>query len=217
MCCDSTLSNTLKVRISFNFHESPTSVYKTLGFGFSLKYIYLCGTFPTNNQEGASEKQSPFLLGMKKLGEKLKELIDADAANYDLFVVHHTVSPTGLFRFYLDSEEVLSMGVLTEFTRHISRTIDEGEFGEHPFTFEISSPGATEPLRDIRQFKKHIGRSLKIQTEEATFQGAFTSFENKILTIQNEVKEKGKKKINLEEVQIPFNQIKEATIILSFK
>ncbi len=154
---------------------------------------------------------------MKKLGEKLRELINTDAAEHGLFVVHYTVSPTGLFRFYLDSEEALSMGVLTEFTRHISRTIDDGEFGEHPFTFEISSPGATEPLRDIRQFRKHIGRSLKIETEEQTYKGEFTAFENEILTIQNEVKEKGKKKINLEEVQIPFDQIKEATIILSFK
>lgn len=154
---------------------------------------------------------------MKKLGEKLKELIDAGAADHHLFVVHYTVSPTGLFRFYMDSEEAVSMGVLTEFTRHISRTIDEGDFGEHPFTFEISSPGATEPLRDERQFAKHVGRSLNIQTEEHTYKGAFTAFENRVLTIQNEIKEKGKKKINLEEVLIPFDQIKEATIILSFK
>ncbi len=154
---------------------------------------------------------------MKKLGEKLKELINAEAANYNLFVVHYSVSPTGLFRFYVDSETALSMGVLTEFTRHISRTIDEGEFGETPFTFEISSPGATEPLREERQFAKHIGRSLKIETEENSYKGLFTAFENRILTIQNETKEKGKKKINLEEVHIPFDHIKEATIILSFK
>lgn len=154
---------------------------------------------------------------MKKLGEKLAVLIDAEAAAYQLFVVHHTISPTGLFRFYVDSEEALSMGVLTEFTRHISRTIDEGDFGEEAFTFEISSPGATEPLRDIRQFQKHVGRSLKIETDEASFKGAFTSFENQIVTIQNEIKEKGKKKITFEEVHIPFESIKEATIILSFK
>lgn len=154
---------------------------------------------------------------MKKLGEKLKSLIDAEAASHGLFVVHYTLGPTGLFRFYMDSETPLSMGVLTEFTRHISRTIDEGDFGEEAFTFEISSPGATEPIRDLRQLAKHVGRSFKIDTGEMTYKGEFTSLEGHILTIQNEVKEKGKKKIHLEEVKIPFEEIKEATIILSFK
>jgi ribosome maturation factor RimP len=117
----------------------------------------------------------------------------------------------------MDSEEPLSMGVLTEFTRHISRTIDEGEFGEAAFTFEISSPGATEPLRDIRQYAKHVGRSLNVTVGEVTYRGVFSSLEGNILTIQNEVKEKGKKKISIEEVSIPFEEIIEATIILSFK
>ncbi len=154
---------------------------------------------------------------MKKLCEKLKTLIAAEAASHGLFVVHYTLGPTGLFRFYMDSEEPLSMGVLTEFTRHISRTIDEGEFGEAAFTFEISSPGATEPLRDIRQYAKHVGRSLNVTVGEVTYRGVFSSLEGNILTIQNEVKEKGKKKISIEEVSIPFEEIIEATIILSFK
>jgi ribosome maturation factor RimP len=154
---------------------------------------------------------------MKKLGEKLKALIDAEAASHGLFVVHYTLGPTGLFRFYMDSEEPLSMGVLTEFTRHISRTIDEGDFGEEAFTFEISSPGATEPLRDRRQYLKHVGRSLKVQVGEVEYKGVFQAFEEGHVIIQNEVKEKGKKKVLIEVVKVPFEDIKEATIILSFK
>lgn len=154
---------------------------------------------------------------MKKLGEKLRQMVDAEAANFSLFVVHHTVSPTGLIRFYLDAEESLSMGVLTEFTKHISRMIDEADFGDQPFTFEISSPGATEPLRDKRQFAKHVGRSLKVKTAENQYKGSFEKWENDDVHLLNEVKEKGKKKINLEPVSIPFDLIEEATIILSFK
>ena len=74
---------------------------------------------------------------MKKLGEKLRSIVDAEANNFNLFVVHHTVSPTGLFRFYVDSAEVLSMKDLADFTRQISTIIDESDFGDNPFTFEI--------------------------------------------------------------------------------
>ncbi|MEC8692284.1 MAG: hypothetical protein VXX46_00795 [Bacteroidota bacterium] len=154
---------------------------------------------------------------MKKLGEKLRQMVDAEAAAFSLFVVHHTVSPTGLFRFYMDCEEALSMGVLTEFTKHISRMIDEEDFGDNPFTFEISSPGATEPLRDKRQFGKHVGRSLKIKITDQQYKGAFEKWENDEIHLLNEVKEKGKKKVTLEPVIIPFESIEEATIILSFK
>ena len=154
---------------------------------------------------------------MKKLGEKLKAIVDHEAQAFGLFVVHHTVSPTGLFRFYVDSQEPLSMKVLADFTKQVSNIIDEGDFGEHPFTFEISSPGADAPLRDFRQFHKHIGRSFEIHTEENSYTGKLESIEGEILKLLNEFKEKGKKKIEIQPVDVPFSEIKEAKIIISFK
>jgi len=154
---------------------------------------------------------------MKKLGEKLKAIVDHEAKAFDLFVVHHTVSPTGLFRFYVDSQEVLSMKVLADFTKQVSNIIDEGDFGEHPFTFEISSPGADSPLKDFRQYHKHVGRSFEIHTEQTTYSGKLEGIEGETLKILNEFKEKGKKKIDIQPVDVPFSDIKEAKIIISFK
>ena len=155
---------------------------------------------------------------MKKLGEKLRILIDQEAQALELFVVHHTVSPTGLFRFYVDSIQPLSMKSLADFTKHVSVLIDEGDFGDTPFTFEISSPGADAPMKDLRQYHKHINRTFEISTEEHTYKGKLEKIENNTLHILSEVKEKGKgKKIALEPVEIPFSEIKQATIIISFK
>ncbi len=154
---------------------------------------------------------------MKKLGEKLKQLVETEAPAFGIFLVHHSVSPTGLFRFYMDSEEILSMNVLTDFTRHISSLIDEGDFGEGAFTFEISSPGADAPLKDLRQFKKHIGRRFEFTLENETIIGKLDAIESDEFHITQEIKEKGKKKIDFQPAVIPFNQIKEAIIIISFK
>lgn len=154
---------------------------------------------------------------MKKLGDKLKALVDQEAQAFDLFVVHYTVSPTGLFRFYVDSQEPLSMKSLADFTKQVSNAIDEGDFGEHPFTFEISSPGADAPLKDFRQFHKHIGRSFEIHTENDFYTGKLEEIDGEILKILHEHKEKGKKKVEIQPVNIPFSDIKEAKIIISFK
>lgn len=168
--------------------------------------------------EGDKRTAVPFFIGMKKLGEKLSAIVDTEANQFGLFLVNYTISPTGLYRFYLDSENVLSMKELTEFTRHISVIIDEGDFGEKAFTFEISSPGADSPLKDFRQLGKHVGRSFKIIKKEGTeFKGQLEKLDDETLHILNEVKEKGKKKINIEPVEIDWNQIEEIKIILSFK
>ncbi len=154
---------------------------------------------------------------MKKLGEKLKQLVETEASAFGIFLVHHSVSPTGLFRFYMDSEEILSMNVLTDFTRHISALIDEGDFGDGAFTFEISSPGADAPLKDKRQFKKHVGRRFEFTLQNETVIGKLESIEADELHILQEIKEKGKKKIELQPNVLKFNDIKEAIIIISFK
>ena len=153
---------------------------------------------------------------MKKLGVKLSEMVNQEAEQFGLFLVHHTVSPTGLFRFYVDSQEILSMKALTDFTRHISELIDEGDFGEQAFTFEISSPGADNPLTDIRQFSKHVGRNFEVETTTETFKGKLIEIEGEQFTFEKEIKEKGKK-ATIEVVKISFETINKATIILSFK
>jgi ribosome maturation factor RimP len=154
---------------------------------------------------------------MKKIGEKLRLIVDAEATPLGLFVVHQTVSPDGLFSFYVDSEEVLSMKALADFTKQVSTLIDEDDFGDTPFTFEISSPGADNPLTDIRQFSKHIGRNFDlVLTNEETLIGKLEKIEDSNFFFQKEIKGKGKK-VSFEETIISYSQINKATIIISFK
>lgn len=154
---------------------------------------------------------------MKKIGEKLRSIVDTESTQFGLFVVHQTVSPTGLFRFYVDSEEILSMKNLADFTKHVSQLIDESDFGDKPFTFEISSPGADNPLTDIRQFPKHVGRNFEVLlNNEDSFKGKLEKIEESSFFFQKEIKEKGKK-VSYEEIILPYSEIKQATIIISFK
>lgn len=153
---------------------------------------------------------------MSALITQLEKLIEQESVPFGLFFVGHELTEDGAICLMVDSQEPLNMKALTEFTRHISSLIDEGNFGEEAFTIEISSPGADRPLVDLRQFHKHVGRNFDIQTQEETFQGELLRIEEETLHFLAEFPDKGKK-VKTEPRLVPFSSIKQATIVLKFK
>lgn len=173
----------------------------------------------SENLEGGRRKAVPFFIGMTKIGEEIKKLVEAEAENAGAFLVGQSSGEQGLYRYYIDSENQLSLNVIAEITRKVSKAIDEGNFGEQAFTFEVSSPGADRPLTDVRQFHKHVGRSFEIEGEEGEFEGKLVTIEGENLTFEKTTTEKinGKKTTITQEIFLPLNKIKKATIKISFK
>jgi ribosome maturation factor RimP len=62
-----------------------------------------------------------------------------------------------------------------------------------------------------------VGRSFEIHTQENSYTGKLEAIDGDVLKILNDYKEKGKKKIEIQPVDVPFSDIKEAKIIISFK
>ena len=154
---------------------------------------------------------------MASIGSKLEALIKSEAEGFNLFVVGSSVDKSGtVFRFMVDAEGALTMELLGKFTRHISKKIDEGEFGEDKFRFEISSPGADKPLVDVRQFGKHLGRTFKVQLKNGdTFEGKLKAIDVPQLVFEVTLKEKGKKpEIVIQ--NIDFGDVQQATIKIAF-
>lgn len=154
------------------------------------------------------------------MAEILESMVNEEAGNYGAFVVGQSHGLQGLYRYYVDSTGSLTMQTLTDITRAVSKRIDEADLGDSAFTFEISSPGADKPLTDIRQFGKHIGRTFDIETVDGnSFAGVLKEVNGDTLVFEKKLilKEKGKK-TELTEVQdLPYSQIKSATIKLVFK
>ena len=165
--------------------------------------------------EGDKPKAVPFFIDMANLGDKLKALVEQEAAAYNLFLVAHTGTPAGFYRFYVDGEIPVTMNLLAEFTRHVSKMIDEGEFGDRKFTFEISTPGADRPVSDVRQLTKHVGRTLEIETADTRFEARLTGLNDGVLELEKTTKEKGKKLVT-ENLQMPFSDTTKVTIKITF-
>ena len=153
---------------------------------------------------------------MDALIPKLEMLVEQEAVPFGLFYVGHEMTEEGAICLMVDSQEPLNMKVLTDFTRHVSTLIDEGNFGEEAFTIEISSPGADRPLVDLRQFHKHVGRNFQIQTQDETFSGELLRIEEDNLHFLAEFPDKGRK-VRTEPRMVPYSHINQATIALKFK
>ncbi|MBO3269932.1 ribosome maturation factor RimP [Hymenobacter defluvii] len=157
---------------------------------------------------------------MKFDRDRIAELLQAslpDDAN--LFVVGLTVSDAirPKVTVTLDGEQGVGIDECAQVSRRLARRIEE-EYGEEAsYTLEVSSPGADQPLIDPRQYTRHVGRSLDLKLTDGTEKtGVLEETTPEGIQLAEVVKEKNKKK-TLPATHIPFADIAEAKVVISFK
>ena len=104
----------------------------------------------------------------------------------------------------------------------ISRAIEHNlDREEEDFSLEVLSAGVSEPLTQKRQYKKNIGRDLKVKTLENTIEGTLIEATDEAIKLQwktREPKPTGKGKVTVEkETEIPYSTIVEAKVMIKFK
>ena len=105
---------------------------------------------------------------------------------------------------------------------NVNRFLDNGLEGEEvEFSIEVASAGLSTPLKLVRQYKKNIGRKLKVKTiSQGDLEAILTDADEEGATfswIAREPKEIGKGKITVEKtLKISYTDIKEAVVIISF-
>ncbi|MFM9943658.1 MAG: ribosome maturation factor RimP [Bacteroidia bacterium] len=119
------------------------------------------------------------------------------------------------YRVLVDGMEPITIKRCAMISRYLSKQMEEDSSLDEDdyFTFEVSSPGADRPLKLPKQYYKHIGRQLAIETqEENKISGTLKAVEENKITVAVQVS----KKETIEET-IEFKNIKEANVIISFK
>ena len=145
-----------------------------------------------------------------RIREKVEEIILEDSSLFlvDVLLKGHTGNQR--LNVELDGDEGLAIETCASVSRRLGSWIEEEDLIPGKFILEVSSPGADKPLTNKRQYKKHVGRQLKVQTAEGLeINGLLKSVE----TDQIEVEESKKK----EPLMVPFDQIKSSNVIISFK
>ncbi len=71
-----------------------------------------------------------------------------------------------LLRVMIDREEGVTLDDCERFSRSLEALLDVENPIPVSYTLEVSSPGLDRPLRDLKEFEKHIGKLARIITAE---------------------------------------------------
>ncbi len=99
------------------------------------------------------------------LEERVCALIENMLEDGPIFLVEFSVRGTQgsyVIDVFVESDDALGVNKLAELNREIGFVLDaEGIMPGH-YTLNVSTPGAKRPLRLPRQYRKHLGRKLRV-------------------------------------------------------
>jgi len=150
--------------------------------------------------------------------EQVRGLIKDKLEEKECFVVELVVKEGNNIHLEVDGQKGFTIKDCVDFNKAIENKLDREV---EDFELHVSSPGLNKPLRVIEQYYKNIGRELKVVTNDVTYEGLLKEVDEEGIVLEYSFKEKieGKKKKHtvVKQEEIKFNNIKEATIIISFK
>lgn len=134
-----------------------------------------------------------------------------------LFLIDFSVTDANKITVILDGDQGVTLQDCINVSRAIEHNLDRVE---HDFSLEVTSAGATSPLKMSRQYHKNIGRTLRVKTGDATFEAPLTQVLDDRIVLEWEAREpkkigKGKETV-IKREEIPFSDIKEAMVIITF-
>ncbi|MCB0408845.1 MAG: ribosome assembly cofactor RimP [Flavobacteriales bacterium] len=151
--------------------------------------------------------------------EQILNLIEDKLTERALFLVDLEIAPGNQIKLEIDGPNGVTIKDCVDFSRQVEHNLDrEAE----DFELNVSSPGLDKPFRVFQQYQKNVGREVKVITnDDKTIKGELVKVEEDKIMVEYSFKQKieGKKKketITEQEI-IPFNNIKETRIIISFK
>ena len=150
--------------------------------------------------------------------EKVKELLEQGLAEYPgLFLIDLNINDANKIVITLDGDN----GVQLQDCINISRAIDTNlDREEVDFALEVASAGVSLPLKLVRQYKKNVGRTLKIKTANQTIEALLLEVSDENITVEwssREPKKIGKgKETVVHNEKIAYADIQEAIVIIIF-
>lgn len=151
--------------------------------------------------------------------EEIEKLVKEVNKDTDRFLVDLKIDTGNKISIEMDAFSGFSISDCVKISRFIEESLDREK---EDFELNVSSPGADKPFKVPDQFKKHIGRNLKVKTLDGTeVEGKLIDADKEKFIIESQKRERIEGKKSKQNVirrhDFKINGIKEAKIILSFK
>jgi len=154
-----------------------------------------------------------------KIAKLVNEKFQAEGWE-DCFLVEIKQHGNQKLDVFIDSDEGMTFEKCRKVSRHLEAVLDEKLWLGEKYTLEVSSPGTSRPLQLKRQYIKNIGRKLEVKMKEGEKEeGLLLRVEEKSIFLEQKVriKEGKKKRTEVVEKEIPFENIVQAKVKISFK
>lgn len=99
------------------------------------------------------------------LKEEIEVILEPYLAEGDCYIVDIQIKPSRSgqkLSILLDSDEGIGIDECVRISRKLGNELEEKELISEAYTLEVSSPGLDQPLRLVRQYRKNVGRDLKV-------------------------------------------------------
>lgn len=151
--------------------------------------------------------------------EKIITLLSTLLEDDKFFIVEVQVSPSKIrpkVTVLIDSDAGISIDECAEISRKLDDLIEAEELIPHAYTLEVSSPGVDYPLAMPRQFRKNIGRTLRVVLKDGTEKkGQLESVTEEGFVLVEEVKKKKKDQLPVELV-FAYTDISKVEVQIKF-
>ena len=159
---------------------------------------------------------------MENIEEKVIKWLVPKLEMEDLFLVEVLIGGDYKIKVFIDSDDnKLTIRQCVRVSRYLEEFLDVDEEVAERYTLDVSSPGLENSLKIPRQYKKLLGKTLKIHTfEEEFYLVSLLSVHEKNITVKNTsikdktLKGRKPKKIILDETpfDISFEDIKKTKL-----
>lgn len=142
----------------------------------------------------------------------IKDLATPLVEPKDLFIVdieYKTGSGLNEVWLYIDAQDRgVNLDECADISRELGFLMEAHELFEKKYRLNVSSPGLSRPLTDLRQYKKNEGRKAKVkykkEDEYDKAEGVIVGVDEKGITLEDQ---------NGKPVKVLFDDIKETKIV----
>jgi len=105
----------------------------------------------------------PFFITFMK--EIIEKIIEGKIKGTQVFLVEMIVLKNKV-EIYIDGDAGASLEDCALLNRHLHRSLEELNMDAGDFIVEISSPGLDRDIKELRTFKKNVGRGLRVRNSQ---------------------------------------------------
>ena len=185
---------------------------------FEIKKLYFCGVSWKFKKRGQFSPLFVLAYFRMEIREEIRKIAESKLTDPGHFVVDVVASLRGKHKVlvFVDGDQGITIDDCANLSRAMSEELDKLPGLNESYVLEVSTPGVDHPLKFIRQYAKHIGRTLKVtMRDQSTLEGKLAGVSNESITLEQTTGAGKKKEITTIEVQ--FSDIEKSFVLVSFK